>query len=34
MKKGTTYSLNKLALISKMIYYTKLSVNKEFLTDD
>ena len=34
MKKGTTYSLNKLALISKMIYYTELSVNKDFLTDD
>ena len=33
-KKGTTYSLNKLALISKMIYYTELSVNKDFQTDD
>ena len=34
MKKGTDYSLNKLALISKMIYHTELSANKEFLTDD
>ena len=33
-KKGTDYSLNKLALISKMIYYTKLSINESFLTDD
>ena len=33
-KKGTDYSLNKLALISKMIYYTELSVNNDFQTDD
>lgn len=33
-KKGTDYSLNKLALISKLIYHTGLSVNESFLIDD
>lgn len=33
-KKGTDYSLNKLALISKLIYYTGLSTNDNFSTDD
>lgn len=34
MKKGTDFSLNKLTLISKLIYHTRLSVNESFLTDD